>query len=65
MPAYVLARVSVSDAEKYQEYGKLAAPSMAKYGGKYLVRGGLHHGAVRGRLASTRNFNWRNGAIER
>jgi len=41
MPAYVIALISVNDQEKYQEYGKLAAPAVAKYGGKYLARGGV------------------------
>ena len=40
MPAYVIAQVTVTDPEKYADYKKLAAPAVAKYGGKYLVRGG-------------------------
>ena len=40
MPAYVIALVNVTNAEKYQEYAKLAGPAGAKYGGKFLVRGG-------------------------
>ena len=40
MPAYVIAMVNVTNPEKYQEYAKLAGPAGAKYGGKFLVRGG-------------------------
>lgn len=40
MPAYVIAQINVTDAAKYQEYAKLAGPASAKYGGKFLVRGG-------------------------
>jgi uncharacterized protein (DUF1330 family) len=40
MPAYIIAQVNVTDPQKYQEYAKLAGPAGAKYGGKFLVRGG-------------------------
>lgn len=40
MSAYLVVRVRVSDAEAYEEYKKLAAASLAKHGGRYLVRGG-------------------------
>ena len=40
MPAYVIAQVNVTDPTKYEEYAKLAGPASAKYGGKFLVRGG-------------------------
>jgi len=40
MPAYIIAQINVANAEKYQEYAKRAAPAAAKYGGRYLVRGG-------------------------
>ena len=40
MPAYVIALVNVNDPQKYQEYAKLAGPAGAKYGGKFVVRGG-------------------------
>lgn len=40
MPAYVVALVNITDPLKYQEYAKLAGPATAKYGGRYLVRGG-------------------------
>lgn len=40
MSAYLVVRVRVSDARAYEEYKKLAAASIEKHGGRYLVRGG-------------------------
>ena len=40
MPAYVVAEVEVTDAATYEEYRKLVPATVARYGGKYLVRGG-------------------------
>ena len=40
MPAYIIAQVNVTNPEKYQEYAKLAGPANAKYGGRFVVRGG-------------------------
>lgn len=40
MAAYIIAQINVTDPEKYQEYAKLAGPASAKYGGRFLVRGG-------------------------
>jgi uncharacterized protein (DUF1330 family) len=40
MAVYLVSDVSVRDAEAVQTYRTLAADSIAKYGGKYLVRGG-------------------------
>ena len=40
MAAYIIAQINVTDPNKYQEYVKLAGPAGAKYGGKFLVRGG-------------------------
>ena len=40
MVAYVIARMTVHDAEKLREYANLAAPYTARYGGRYLARGG-------------------------
>ena len=39
MPAYVIAHVDVTRPDGYEEYKSLAAPSVTKYGGRYLVRG--------------------------
>jgi uncharacterized protein (DUF1330 family) len=40
MPAYVIAETKVRDATLIGRYRKLAAASIAKYGGRYIVRGG-------------------------
>jgi uncharacterized protein (DUF1330 family) len=38
--AYVIAQASVSDPQRYELYKALAGAAVAKYGGKYIVRGG-------------------------
>ena len=40
MPAYVVLNVEVTDAGRYPGYSKVAGPTVAQYGGTYLVRGG-------------------------
>jgi uncharacterized protein (DUF1330 family) len=40
MPAYVAVQIEVKDPEAYHRYKELAPPSIAAYGGRYLVRGG-------------------------
>jgi uncharacterized protein (DUF1330 family) len=40
MPAYIIARVEVTDWERYQEYIKATPGVIARYGGKFIVRGG-------------------------
>jgi uncharacterized protein (DUF1330 family) len=40
MPAYVIALITVTDPEGYEEYKALAPATIAKYGGKYVARGG-------------------------
>jgi len=40
MPAYWMARVNVTDEAAYGEYAKRAGPALAKYGGRFLARGG-------------------------
>jgi uncharacterized protein (DUF1330 family) len=40
VPAYIIAQVTITDPQKYAEYAKLAGPAGAKYGGKFLARGG-------------------------
>jgi uncharacterized protein (DUF1330 family) len=40
MVAYVIADVEVTDPAAYEEYRKLVPATIAKYGGKYLARGG-------------------------
>jgi uncharacterized protein (DUF1330 family) len=38
--SYVVVNVAVRDPERYKEYVKAATPTVAAYGGKYIVRGG-------------------------
>lgn len=40
MPAYVLLDIHVTDADTYAKYKELGPPTVAAYGGRYLVRGG-------------------------
>lgn len=40
MTAYVIANVEVFDNDAYGQYAALAGPAVAKYGGKFLARGG-------------------------
>ena len=40
MPGYVIVDVEVQDPATYKEYRARAAPTVAKHGGRYLVRGG-------------------------
>ena len=40
MTAYMIVQTFITDAEKMEDYKALAAPAVAKYGGKYLSRGG-------------------------
>lgn len=40
MPAYLIARITVTDPARYENYKALAPAAIAKYGGKYLARGG-------------------------
>ena len=40
MPGYVIVDIDVHDPVVYEEYKKMAPPSIALYGGKYLARGG-------------------------
>ncbi len=40
MPAYLIAQIDVHDPAGYEEYRKLVPPSVAKYGGRFISRGG-------------------------
>ncbi len=40
MPAYAILDIEVIDPVQYETYRKLAPPTVAAYGGKYLARGG-------------------------
>lgn len=39
MPVYIVADVTIHDPDTYDRYKSLAPSSIAKYGGKYTVRG--------------------------
>ncbi len=40
MSAYVIVDIEVTDPAGYDEYKKLAPPTVALYGGRYIARGG-------------------------
>jgi uncharacterized protein (DUF1330 family) len=40
MSAYVVVEIVIEDPARYERYKVLAPPSIALYGGRYLVRGG-------------------------
>ena len=40
MPAYVVTEIEVEDPVRYEDYKKMVPPSLAAYGGRFLVRGG-------------------------
>lgn len=39
MTAFFVTMVTLKDAEKFQEYGAAAGPTIAAHGGKMLIRG--------------------------
>jgi uncharacterized protein (DUF1330 family) len=40
MPAYVIAQLVIQDPEGFEAYRKMVPATIAKYGGKFVVRGG-------------------------
>ena len=40
MPAYLISQIEIHDPAGYEEYRKLVPPSLAKYGGRFIARGG-------------------------
>lgn len=40
MPAYMVARINVTDPVQYEQYKALAPIAIKEYGGEYLTRGG-------------------------
>jgi uncharacterized protein (DUF1330 family) len=40
MPAYIIADIQVTDPVAYDDYRPLAAASIARFGGRFIVRGG-------------------------
>lgn len=40
MAAYVIVDIEIADPVLYEEYKRLAAPTVEAFGGRYIVRGG-------------------------
>lgn len=40
MPSYVIANVTVKDPVRYEDYRRLVTPTLAKFGGRFIARGG-------------------------
>jgi uncharacterized protein (DUF1330 family) len=40
MPGYVIVECFINDPERFEVYKRAASPTVAAYGGRYLVRGG-------------------------
>lgn len=40
MPAYLIARIHVTDPEQYKQYTALTPAAIANHGGRFVVRGG-------------------------
>ncbi len=40
MPAFIIVDVTILNTVEYEGYKKLTPPSLVKYGGKFIVRGG-------------------------
>lgn len=40
MSAYLIARMTITDMDRYKEYMAASPSVVAKYGGKFIVRGG-------------------------
>jgi uncharacterized protein (DUF1330 family) len=53
MSAYIIAQIEITDAERYAEYVKQVPATIAKFGGRYLARGGRSE-ALEGRLTGRR-----------
>jgi uncharacterized protein (DUF1330 family) len=40
MPTYLISEIDIHDPIGYEDYRKLVPPSLAKYGGTFVARGG-------------------------
>lgn len=40
MPAYLVSLIRITDPERYQDYVPISTSAVAKYGGRFVVRGG-------------------------
>jgi uncharacterized protein (DUF1330 family) len=43
MPAYLISTIEITNPAGYEEYRKLVAPVLQKFGGRFVVRGGTIH----------------------
>lgn len=39
MSSYIIVELNVLDTEKFAQYSQLAAPTVAKFGGKFIAKG--------------------------
>ncbi|HEY7753293.1 MAG TPA: DUF1330 domain-containing protein [Steroidobacteraceae bacterium] len=53
MSAYIIAQIEITDPERYADYAKQVPATIAKFGGRYLARGGKAE-ALEGKLAGKR-----------
>ena len=42
MAAYLVVDIEVTNPAQFENYKKLAPPAIAKYGGRYVIRGGAY-----------------------
>jgi uncharacterized protein (DUF1330 family) len=47
MAAYLIADILITDSQMYDEYRRQVAPTVAQFGGRFIVRGG-HHEVLEG-----------------
>ena len=40
MPAYLISTIEITDPAGYEDYRRLVAPLLQKFGGRFLARGG-------------------------
>jgi len=40
MPAYLISQIDIHDPQGYEDYRKLVGASLARYGGRFIARGG-------------------------
>jgi len=53
MSAYIIAQIEITDPDRYAEYVKQVPATIARFGGRYLARGGKSE-ALEGRLTGRR-----------
>ena len=53
MSAYIIAQIEIRDADRYAEYASQVPATIARYGGRYLARGGKCE-ALEGQLPGKR-----------